>query len=518
MSAPALGPSWVKVLDQTRCIGCHACTTACKSENAVPLGVTRTYVKSVDVGLFPQVRRAFQVTRCNQCANPPCVTACPTAAMYRRDDGIVDFDKSICIGCKACMAACPYDAIFINPEDHSAEKCNFCAQRLDIGLEPACVVVCPTEAILVGDLNDPSSKVAGIVERQAVTVRRPEKETAPKLFYKGAHQATLDPIAARRPAGDTYMWSQVPKGPQLIASGHPGGRRRPGGPITPHANSSAAALLSYDVAHAAPWGWRVSAYTWTKGIAAGAYLVPLLLALGGVLAWSSPLFQLAAPLVALAFLGITGFLLIADLKHPARFYLLFTRPQWRSWLVRGGFVIGAYGAVLVAQVLAGGLASSVTAEKMIAGFGLPASVMTAVYTAFLFAQAKARDLWQNPLLAPHLAVQAVLAGAGVMILVSAGAGLGASAALAYVLAGACLTHLLMVAGEVALPHPTAHAHLASAAMTTGRYARAFWPGAILAAVGIFAPAIGWPAGLVALVGLAAHEHAYVQAGQSVPLA
>src|ERR1051326_390952 len=97
---------WAKVIDHTRCIGCHACTTACKSENEVPLAVPRTYVKHVD------------------------------------------FDKSICIGCKACMAACPYDAIFINPEDHSAEKCNFCAHRIDMGLEPACVVVCPVEAIL----------------------------------------------------------------------------------------------------------------------------------------------------------------------------------------------------------------------------------------------------------------------------------------------------------------------------------------------------------------------------------
>ena len=111
-------PRWVKLLDQSRCIGCHACTTACKSENEVPVGVTRTYVKSVDVGVFPQVRRAFQVTRCNQCEDAPCVAACPTQAMFRREDGIVDFDKGICIGCKACMAACPYDAIFINPEDH----------------------------------------------------------------------------------------------------------------------------------------------------------------------------------------------------------------------------------------------------------------------------------------------------------------------------------------------------------------------------------------------------------------
>jgi len=140
-------PRWVKVIDQTRCIGCHACTTACKSENEVPIGVTRTYVKAVDVGEFPLARRAFQVTRCNQCSDAPCVAACPTAAMFRRPDGIVDFDKSACIGCKACIAACPYDAIFINPDDHSAEKCNFCAHRIDVGLEPACVVVCPTQAI-----------------------------------------------------------------------------------------------------------------------------------------------------------------------------------------------------------------------------------------------------------------------------------------------------------------------------------------------------------------------------------
>src|SRR5688572_5294589 len=168
MPGPAV--QWAKVIDHTRCIGCHACSTACKSENEVPLSVHRTYVKYAETGAFPQVRRAFQVTRCNQCAEPPCVEACPTAAMYARADGIVDFDKSVCIGCKACMAACPYDAIFINPQDRAAEKCNLCAHRIDVGLEPACVVVCPTEAILVGDLHDPSSRVAAIVGREAVTV------------------------------------------------------------------------------------------------------------------------------------------------------------------------------------------------------------------------------------------------------------------------------------------------------------------------------------------------------------
>src|SRR3954447_13480828 len=146
MMDPPVPIQWAKVIDHTRCIGCHACTTACKSENVVPIGVTRTYVKHVDVGVFPQTRRAHQVTRCNQCAHAPCVVACPTAAMFKRADGIVDFDKSICIGCKACMAACPYDAIFINPEDHSAEKCNFCAHRLDVGLEPPRVPPSPPPA------------------------------------------------------------------------------------------------------------------------------------------------------------------------------------------------------------------------------------------------------------------------------------------------------------------------------------------------------------------------------------
>src|ERR1051326_6300885 len=313
---------WAKVIDQTRCIGCHACSTACKSENQVPIGVNRTYVKYADVGVFPNVRRAFQVTRCNQCDDPPCVEACPTAAMYRRDDGIVDFDKAVCIGCKACIAACPYDAIFINPEDHSAEKCNFCAHRLDIGLEPACVVICPVEAILVGDLNDSRSKVAEIVGRDVVAVRRPEKETRPKLFYKGAHQATLDPVAARRPEGGIFMWSEQGSLPHQVGSGHPHS-----------ANNSAAAILAYDVPHRAPWDWRLSLYTWTKGIASGAYGATAILLLLGAIDGSSPLWRSAAPVVAGLFLAFTGLILIADLDHPERFHLIFRRPQWRSWLV-----------------------------------------------------------------------------------------------------------------------------------------------------------------------------------------
>jgi Fe-S-cluster-containing dehydrogenase component/formate-dependent nitrite reductase membrane component NrfD len=517
---------WAKVVDHTRCIGCHACTTACKSENLVPLSVTRTYVKHVDVGVFPQARRAHQVTRCNQCTHAPCVAACPTTAMFKRIDGIVDFDKSICIGCKACMAACPYDAIFINPEDHSAEKCNFCAHRIDMGLEPACVVVCPTQAILIGDMNDKSSYVSQIIHREAVAVRRPEKETLPKLFYKGAHQATLDPLAAKRPDGGLFMWSEQLESSDHVVSGN-----------SRYNNSSAAALLSYDVPHSIPWDWRVSLYTWTKGIASGVYLVAALLVLFGFLSTTNSIWLWVTPVISGAFLAITGGLLLWDLEHPERFHLIFTRPQWRSWLVKGAFIIAAYTLVLALHFMC-----SWTGYRNLQTWlmlpGIPLSIMTAIYTAYLFAQAKARDMWQNPLLPPHLFVQALLLGSAVLLV--AGSSFATSVerlmavtpppvlAATWVFAVSSLLHLLMVWGEVSLTHPTAHARLAIWEMVNGRYRNDFWMGTILSLLGGLIP---WLAllGLVnfslalagaplALIGMMLYENAYVQAGQSVPLA
>jgi formate-dependent nitrite reductase membrane component NrfD/ferredoxin len=423
--------------------------------------------------------------------------------MYRRPDGIVDFDKRACIGCKACIAACPYDAIFINPDDHSAEKCNFCAHRVDMGLEPACVVVCPTQAILIGHLGDPSSKAAQVVNRQAVQVRRPEKGTRPKVFYRGAHQATLDPIAARRPEGGLLMWSEQPTGPHTVSSGHP-----------QQWNTSAEALLSYDVAHVAPWDWRVSLYTWTKGIASGAFLAAVALAIVGQLQFTGAAYRLAVPLLAGTFLALTGLILIGDLDHPFRFVYIFTRPQWRSWLVRGAVVISLYGLVLGGQFLLGLAGLSVA---WLAVPGVPLALLAAVYTAYLFAQARARDLWQSPLLPPHMALQGLLAGAAALAPLLALLEPRALTADLWLLVAAALGHLLLVAGEVTLSHPTAHAHLAGWEMTRGRYARWFWVGNAAIAAGLVAP-LFWPVALLALLGLLLYEHAYVQAGQAVPLA
>ena len=486
---------WGKVIDQTRCIGCHACSTACKSENEVPVGVNRTYVKYVDVGTFPTARRAFQVTRCNQCEHPPCVEACPTSAMFQRKDGIVDFDKEVCIGCRACIAACPYDAIFINPEDHSAEKCNFCAHRLEVGLEPACVVVCPTEAILIGNLRDPASKVSQYVNRDVVHVRRPEKETLPKLFYKGAHQTTLDPLAARRPEGQVFMWSeQTQNASHDVVSGHPG-----------KSNNMAAAMLAYDVPHKAPWGLPITTYVWTKAIAAGTYLVGAALLLMGIDAF----WQWTTPVIAAIFLALTFALLIGELEHPKRFYLILTRPQWRSWLVRGGIILTAFAALLGVHLLWSFFGAG--PPRWLAIPGIPIAIASGTYTAWLFAQAKARDLWQSPLLAPQHLVACFVAGAAALLIAKA----PFAAAIVIV---ATITHLMLIAAEVLIPHPTAHARLAASEMVRGRFRREFAAGIMLQVIGVALIATGAAAAVLVLAGLFFYERAHIGAGQSVPLA
>ena len=412
---------WAKVIDHESCIGCHACTTACKSENEVPLSVTRTYVKYVDVGIFPEARRAFQVTRCNQCADAPCTHACPTAAMYARPDGIVDFDKSICIGCKACIAACPYDAIFINPEDHSAEKCNFCAHRLDVGLEPACVVVCPTEAILVGDLDDPARGWRRWSAASRWRCAGPRRRRGPSC-------STAAPTRRRsirwRPGGPRAASSCGASSSRAATTWSPATRRR--------ANSSAAAVLAYDVPHTAPVGLAGQPLHPDQGHRRRRLS-------GAAAAAAARGDRRGEPAVAVGgadrrrgcFSASPALLLIWDLEHPGRFCMIFTRPQWRSWLVRGGFIIGGYGLVLGLHFLASLLGRPERAHRWLAWPGLPLAAMTAIYTAYLFAQAKARDLWQSPLLPPHLLVQTLLAGGAALLpaaLVWEPAAVGAAAA------------------------------------------------------------------------------------------
>ncbi|MEX2528575.1 MAG: 4Fe-4S dicluster domain-containing protein [Gemmatimonadota bacterium] len=173
------------VIDLEKCIGCHACTVACKAENDVPLGVFRDWVEEHLLGEFPTARPYFLPKLCNQCDDPGCLRACPTGAIFRRDDGIVDLESDICIGCRACNQACPYGMTFMNPARGTADKCNFCAHRVDEGLNPACVDVCPSQCRIFGDLNDPESPVSEYLQDRSTQVLRRDLGLGPNVHYVG---------------------------------------------------------------------------------------------------------------------------------------------------------------------------------------------------------------------------------------------------------------------------------------------------------------------------------------------
>lgn len=179
---------WGMVVDLRRCIGCHACSVACKAENEVPVGVYRAWVKYVDKGTYPNVTRQFLPRLCNHCKSPSCVRVCPTKATYKRGDGAVVVDNALCIGCRSCMTACPYDARFINPVTDTADKCTFCVHRIEKGLLPACVQSCLGRARIFGDLNDPKSEISLYVAKNPVKQLKPSTGNDPSVFYIGLEE------------------------------------------------------------------------------------------------------------------------------------------------------------------------------------------------------------------------------------------------------------------------------------------------------------------------------------------
>lgn len=537
------------IIDNRKCIGCHACSTACKAENDVPLSVNRTWVKYVETGRYPDSRRHFQVTRCNHCANPPCVRICPVTAMYQRADGIVEFDSDICIGCKACMQACPYDAIYIDPESHTAAKCHYCAHRVDLFLEPACVVVCPEHAIISGDMDDPSTEISRLLARQDVTVRKPEQGTAPKLFYIDGNAAALHPTATER-TPESFLWADViplHSGPRTADDGRrtvdeptqyairntqTGTPLRPigaqglpsAGPIQFGGRMAEQMVqVAYNAQHLIPWHWPVPAYLVTKAIGSGLFM---LLALGaglGLFALDRPTATLFG-FVSLLFTAITTGLLVWDLERPERFLTILTRPQWKSWLTRGAFLLVGFSGVAGLWWLLE-VAGSTGLRSLLLWLGLPLAGGVAVYTAFLFGQAEGRDLWQSTLLPVHLLIQALLAGSGAALVLDLFAALSpeivTTARLTFA-AMLLLDLLVTLLGEFGMPHASEVAAQAAHEISHGRYRTHFWWGSI--ALGHALPLLllwtGFPvlaalAGLCAITGLYFYEYAFVMAPQEI---
>ena len=496
------------VIDQRKCIGCHACTVACKAENEVPVGSFRTWVKYVDKGAFPSVRRHFTVLRCNHCDQAPCVEICPVVALHKRPDRIVDLDRDLCIGCQACMQACPYDALYLNPDSGTAEKCHYCAHRTELGLEPACVIVCPEEAIVSGDVGDPESRIARMIAELPTAQRKLEKGTQPRVWYVDALEEALVPGAALEP--DTWLWSQraAPPAPELHA---------------PAAASAAAsgAVTTLNVDHPPVWGWHIWTYLLTKNVAAGAMLCAPLATLEGAL-------RAVPETTALVFLAITGFLLVHDLGRPERFLKILFHANPRSWLVRGTWVLAAFGA-LTAASLAALVFEQAGLARALRFANLPLAVLASGYSAFLFAQCRGRDLWIQPGLFTGLVLRAFGCGAAVLLLA---AGLAAPPAwVAWIFAAAALANAGLLIHEEKRPLATRDAERARAHLAEHGTLWAAAALCALAALAALAPSFAVAPGVASLASLAgrsaaalllfcallAYERAWVRAGQAVPL-
>ncbi len=221
LEKPAEKRQWGMVIDLMKCIGCDACTISCKAENGTPPGVVYNVVLKEEIGTYPNVRFRNIPRPCMQCIKAPCIKACPVGATWKRPDGITAIDYAKCIGCRYCMAACPYGARYFdfgeyytdetpNPQDYerlptyeymstpigerwdrtngrsptgNVRKCHFCIHRLSKGLLPACIGTCMGRSRYFGDLNDPTSLVSELVMRGSTMRLKEELGTEPSVYY-----------------------------------------------------------------------------------------------------------------------------------------------------------------------------------------------------------------------------------------------------------------------------------------------------------------------------------------------
>ena len=504
------------LLDSDSCIGCHACTVACKSEHDVPLGVNRTWVKYTEDGEFPDVRRSFAVLRCNQCTDAPCMDICPVTALDKLDNGIVDLDQDLCIGCKACMHGCPYDALYLNEQTGTAEKCHFCAHRVEVGLAPACAVVCPTEAIIPGDFDDDESVVSRMTREFDLSVRKEEAGTKPNVRYRNVSKSGIEPGLSNKAGG--YIWSNPQGGAQGDAQAFEAAERKAEG-------KPDLARTTYDVPRKTLWGSKITDYLFTKSMAGGIFPIALILHLMHGKGAEVGMMPAIASFVTLS---VCLLLLIFDLKRPERFFTILTRPNWKSWLAKGSYVILAYHLILTAWIGWSFFGTEGPSATLFVGPVVFFGGFTACYTAWLFGQAKGRVLWMQRHLWLHLIIQAGLAGSAFLALVSPLMDwdklMTQSLNLCFTIFIAMHLAFTLLESRFAPKNREREYERVCKLLTHGPFSRQHHLGGILT---VFAPAVlitlapiglGLPlAGLCALGGLRITEDAFVKAGQALPI-
>jgi formate-dependent nitrite reductase membrane component NrfD len=444
------------------------------------------------------------------------------------------------------MQACPYDALYIDPETNTAAKCNYCAHRTDIGLEPACVNICPEHAIISGDMDNPESEIAQLIAGQQVKTRKPEKGTKPNVYYIDGDEASLNPSATER--SNSYIWSsqstgvghyakyaeKLTEGKDLIEMIQDLNGNTPSTKAATFSGEqgqkqvevimgSAKARRVYDTPDKGVlWGWEVSAYVLTKAISAGIFLM---FVLGSLLKFeSSPTLSITVGSISLVFLVLTGIFLIMDLDRPDRFHYVLLRPHWESWLVKGGYSITLFGAMITAW-LAGLYFEIYLLEQIGFWLGTASGIMVAIYTAFLFAQAKGRDFWQSPSMVFHMLIHSVMAGAAALILSSLIIDIPLEwiKLATQVLLLSIVANLIVMTIEISITHPTQDAKTVVKMIVNGRYSSMFWLGVIiltnilpllLLTMNIDLISI---AAILAIAGIYITEKIWVEAPQRIPL-
>ena len=395
---------WAMVADLERCVGCQTCTAACRHANATSPAVQWRKVLDIEAGSFPNVNRTFVPVGCQHCADPPCMHVCPSTATRQRADGIVTIDYEICIGCAYCDVACPYQARFkITKEDFAygaeamqneiereiserlgvAQKCTFCSDRIDFGIEnglapgsdpratPACANACIADALQFGDLDDANSNVSRLLREHKSFRMHAELGTEPGFHY-------LYDKAAAAPAADTRP---------ALSDGQAGRMRTRG--VEPW--------------HQKHWDWKAAGNFLCGGAGAGLFGVAAIASFFGIPA-------LLPALAALAIIACGLGLLIFKIGRPWRFMYVLRQPQ-RSWMSREAWVAGmlfplAFAALRVDKPLA-----------------LAAAALVGLIFLFcqgmILEQSKGIPAWRNPRVIALIMATGLAEGCGLFLVLAA---------------------------------------------------------------------------------------------------